>query len=168
MISIAKLPSLLLLAMTIFCGFMAGDGRDAFAATTTITCTNLAAANASTSHVAYDDSDGTCVAANNENNSTALRDIVFQVRNSNLSVEQFRIGTGGSSDDAAHRGCRLGAFNAAAGASCTNDRENATNETATVTIDGENGATIRMTVNYTLVVGGGYDLQQCIGHNHDC
>ena len=154
MISIAKLPSLLLLAMTIFCGFMTGDGRDAFAATTTITCDVSAATAGLNAYVIYDDSAARCDAASGTNASTALRDIVFQVRNSNLSVEQFRIGTGGSSDDAAHRGCRLGAFNAAAGDACSSDRENATNETATVTIDGENGATIRMTVNYTLVVGG--------------
>lgn len=152
MINIVKLPSSLLLAMTIFCGFMTGDGRDAFAATTTITCTNLAAANASTSHVAYDDSVGTCAAVNGSGSSNALRDIVFEVNNSNLSNEQFKIGTGSS--NTAHRGCSIGTFNAAAGDACSTDRTNATNETATVTIDGENGATIRMTVNYTLVVGG--------------
>ena len=152
MINIVKLPSSLLLAMTIFCGFMTGDGRDAFAATTTITCTNLAAANASTSHVAYDDSVGTCAAVNGSGSSNALRDIVFEVNNSNLSNEQFKIGTGSS--NTAHRGCSIGTFNAAAGDACSTDRANATNETATVTIDGENGATIRMTVNYTLVVGG--------------
>lgn len=57
---------------------MISDGRDAFAATTTITCTNLAAANASITNVTYDDSDGTCVAGNGLGSSTALRDIVFK------------------------------------------------------------------------------------------
>ncbi|WP_417805499.1 autotransporter outer membrane beta-barrel domain-containing protein [Thalassospira lucentensis] len=153
MINIAKLLSSLLLAMTIFCGFMIADGRDAFAATTTISCTNLGA-NASISHVFYDDSAGTCAAVNGSGSINDLRDIVFQVSNQPLAVEQFKIGTGSGSSDLAHRGCSMGGFNAAAGANCADDRKNATNETATVTIDGENGATIRMTVNYTLVVSG--------------
>lgn len=153
MINIAKLPSSLLLAMTIFCGFMIGDGRDAFAATTTITCTNLAAANATTSHVAYDDSDGTCVAANNSFSSNALRDIVFEA-STNANPEQFKIGTGAAASNTAHRGCSIGTFNAAAGVSCSVNRGFNVNETATVTIDGENGATIRMTVNYAISAGG--------------
>ncbi|KZC96992.1 MULTISPECIES: autotransporter outer membrane beta-barrel domain-containing protein [Thalassospira] len=155
MINIAKLPSSLLLATTIFCGLMISDGRDAFAATTTITCTNLAAANASITNVTYDDSDGTCVAGNGLGSSTALRDIVFQVDNRFAANEIFEIGTGGGSSNSAHRGCSLGTFNATAGNACTTDRVNVTNETATVTIDGENGATIRMTVNYTLSGSGG-------------
>lgn len=155
MINIVKLPSSLLLAMIFFCGFMIADGRDAFAATTTITCDVSAATAVVNAYVIYDDSAARCDAASGTNFSTALRDIVFQVQNSNLSAEQFRIGTGGSSDDTAHRGCRIGAYNAPAGAHCTSDRLNAANETATVTIDGENGATIQMTVSYTLVVGGG-------------
>jgi hypothetical protein len=153
MINIVKLPSSLLLAMTIFCGFMIADGRDAFAATTTITCTNLGT-KTSNSHVFYDDSAGTCAAANGTNSSNDLRDIVFEVNNTNLVDEQFKIGTGSGSSSSAHRGCSMGGFNAAAGNPCQSDRANATNETATVTIDGENGATIRMTVNYTLVVSG--------------
>jgi len=154
MINIAKLPSSLLLAMIIFCGLMIGDGRDALAATKTIACDVSASITGIDGHVTYDDSAGTCAAGNGPGPSTALRDIVFQVNNNNLAVEQFKIGTGGSSSASAHRGCRIGNFNASAGDNCSSDRENATNETATVTIDGENGAPIRMTVNYTLVVGG--------------
>ncbi|WP_338176989.1 autotransporter outer membrane beta-barrel domain-containing protein [Thalassospira tepidiphila] len=154
MINFAKLPSLLLLAMTIFCGLMIGDGRHAFAATTTITCDVSATINNRVAHVIYDDSAGSCVAANNANSSNALRDIVFEVNNNNFSNELFTIGTGGGSSVSAHRGCSIGNYNAAAGGNCSTDRANVTNETATVTIDGENGATIRMTVNYTLVVSG--------------
>jgi hypothetical protein len=153
MINIVKLPSSLLLVMTIVCGFMIVDGRDAFAATTTITCTNLGT-KTSNSHVFYDDSAGTCAAVNGSGSSNDLRDIVFEVNNTNLVDEQFKIGTGSGSSSSAHRGCSMGGFNAAAGNPCQSDRANATNETATVTIDGENGATIRMTVNYTLVVSG--------------
>ncbi|KEO56747.1 autotransporter outer membrane beta-barrel domain-containing protein [Thalassospira permensis] len=154
MIKFAKLPSSLLLATTIFCGLMIGDGRDAFAATTTITCDLSATINDPTSHVIYDDSNKSCVAANGLGSSTALRDIVFQVDNRLAANEIFEIGTGGGSSNSAHRGCRIGTFNATAGNACTTDREDADNETATVTIDGENGATIRMTVNYKLVEGG--------------
>lgn len=153
MINIAKLPSSLLLAMTIFCGFMIGDGRDAFAATTTIACTIPGSVNASISHVAYDDSDGTCVAANNSFSSNALRDIVFEA-STNANPEQFKIGTGAAASNTAHRGCSIGTFNAAAGVSCSVNRGFNVNETATVTIDGENGATIRMTVNYAISAGG--------------
>jgi hypothetical protein len=84
-----------------------------------------------------------------------LRDIVFQVDNRFAANEIFEIGTGGGSSNSAHRGCSLGTFNATAGNACTTDRVDVTNETATVTIDGENGATIRMTVNYTLSGSGG-------------
>lgn len=151
MINIVKLPSSLLLAMTIFCGFMIADGRDAFAATTTITCDVSATITSEDSHVFYDDSAGTCVAVDGSGVSNDLRDIVFEVNNTNLSNEQFKIGTGSSIT--AHRGCSIGTFNAAAGNACASDRTPSSgvrNETATVTIDGENGATIRMTVNYTL------------------
>ena len=153
MINIVKLPSSLLLVMTIVCGFMIADGRDAFAATTTITCTNLGT-KTSNSHVFYDDSAGSCVAADNSFSSNDLRDIVFEVDNTALTDEQFKIGTGSGSSSSAHRGCSMGGFNATAGNSCQSDRSTNTNETATVTIDGENGATIRMTVNYTLPLGG--------------
>ncbi|RCK39312.1 hypothetical protein TH24_13920, partial [Thalassospira xiamenensis] len=155
MINIAKLPSSLLLATTIFCGLMTGDGRDAFAATTTITCDVSASITSATAHVIYDDSNKSCVAANGLGSSTALRDIVFQVDNRFSANEIFEIGTGGGSSNSAHRGCSLGTFNATAGIACTTDRVNVTNETGTVTIDGENGATIRMTVNYTLSGSGG-------------
>ncbi|NIY76748.1 autotransporter outer membrane beta-barrel domain-containing protein [Thalassospira sp. HF15] len=153
MINIVKLPSSLLLVMTIVCGFMIADGRDAFAATTTITCTNLGT-KASISYVFYDDSAGTCAAVNGSGSSNDLRDIVFEVDNTNLVDEKFKIGTGSGSSSSAHRGCSMGGFNATAGNPCQSDRSTNTNETATVTIDGENGATIRMTVNYTLPLGG--------------
>ena len=153
MINIVKLPSSLLLAMIIFCGFMIADGRDAFAATTTIPCTNLAAANAPISRVFYDDSAGTCVAVNGSGSSNDSRDIVFEVNNNNLVDEQFKIGIGSGSNNTAHSGCSMGGFNAAAGTACQSDRAG-TDETATVTIDGENGATIRMTVNYELTGSG--------------
>ncbi|OKH88559.1 autotransporter outer membrane beta-barrel domain-containing protein [Thalassospira sp. TSL5-1] len=156
MINIAKLPSLLLLAMTVFCGLMIGDGRHAFAATTTITCTGLATATSAVSHVFYDDSEGDCVAGSGNPTSDDLRDIIFQVNNNKDAFDQFSIGIGGASNSTAHRGCSIGDKNFAAGVLCVDDRTNVTNETATVTIDGENGATIRMTVNYTLSgLGGG-------------
>ncbi|PKR58019.1 autotransporter outer membrane beta-barrel domain-containing protein [Thalassospira lohafexi] len=153
MINIAKLPSSLLLATIIFCGFMIGDGRDAFAVTTTITCTNLAGANAAIAHVTYDDSAGTCAAGNGSDSSNALRDIVFE-SNLNTVAMLFRIGTGAAASNTAHRGCRIEEFNAAAGVACSSTRSFNVTETATVTIDGENGATIRMTVNYAISAGG--------------
>ncbi|WP_341364573.1 autotransporter outer membrane beta-barrel domain-containing protein [Thalassospira sp. SN3W] len=159
MINIAKLPSSLLFAITFLCGFMIGHVRDASAATTTITCTNLAAVAAtsnSANSLTYDDSAGTCVATSGGVNvGTSLRDITFVSQNG--GNEEFRVGTGAAHNNTSHKGCTLGAFSAAAGAACASNRNINGTETGTVTIDGQNGATIRMTVNYT-VSGSGVHL----------
>ncbi|KJE37244.1 hypothetical protein UF64_00080 [Thalassospira sp. HJ] len=131
--------------------------RDASAATTTITCTNLAATAATASgpnSLSYDDSAGTCFATSNGvTEGKALRDITFISQAG--APEVFRIGTGGSTTSlTAHNGCSLGTFTAAAGVSCSSTRNTVGTETGTVSIDGENGATIRMTINYTISNGG--------------
>ncbi|NJB76648.1 autotransporter outer membrane beta-barrel domain-containing protein [Thalassospira tepidiphila] len=154
MIKFAKLQSSLLLAMIIFCGFMIGDGRDGFAATTTITCSVAGFNPSQPNTLQYDHSAGTCtLTANTISPSSAQFDIVFF--NQIGGPEQFRIGTGAAHSDTAHKGCSMGSFTAAAGANCSSNRSADGTETATVLIDGENGSTIRMTLSYTLAGGFG-------------
>jgi hypothetical protein len=157
MSALVKLVASVVFALALLTGFVAGDVRHASAATTTITCTQLGTANtASFNALQYDHSAGTCtlIAASN---SVLLDqfDITFR-NNVGGNDEEFVIGTGGGSSTTAHKGCNLGDFSVAAGGNCRNERAGNATETETVSIDGENGATIRMTVSLTIAGAGSY------------
>jgi Tfp pilus assembly major pilin PilA len=149
---VAKMLSSVFLSLIVIICFVTGDAREAFAGTTTITCSVAGFNSAQNNTLTYDHSAGTCTMASNTiSPSTAQFDIVFF--NQRGGNEEFRIGSGTGHNNNTHKGCTMGAFTAAAGINCASNRTSpaaTVAESATVTIDGPNGATIRMNISYTL------------------